>query len=210
LQEKSGYDFEMVYFNSDGNQSSMCGNGGRCLVQFAHHLGLISSQCKFIAIDGEHNAEILGDGRVSLQMKDVDTIENYNNDFVLNTGSPHYVQFANNVSQLRIMEEAQRIRYSEHFAKKGINVNFVEKKSADEIFVRTYERGVEGETLSCGTGVVASSLAFASKSGMLMSEVKIETPGGKLEVKFEPLGSGFRNIFLVGPAEKVYDGLVEM
>jgi len=210
LQEKTGYDFEMVYFNSDGNESSMCGNGGRCLVQFAHHLGLISSHCKFIAIDGEHAGEILNDGRVSLQMKDVDTIENYNSAFVLNTGSPHYVQFANNISQLIIVEEAQKIRYSERFTNEGINVNFVEKKSADEIFVRTYERGVEGETLSCGTGVVASSLAFASKSGLSMSEVKIETPGGNLQVKFEPAGRGYRNIFLVGPAEKVFEGTFEI
>ena len=210
LQEKSGYDFEMVYFNSDGNESSMCGNGGRCLIQFAHHLGLISSHCKFLAIDGDHEGEILNGGIVSLKMKDVDAIENYNSDFVLNTGSPHYVQFVNGVQQIKIVEEAQKIRYSERFAKEGINVNFAEKKSANEIFVRTYERGVEGETLSCGTGVVASSLAFAAKSGTLMNEVKIETPGGNLQVKFETLGRDFRNIFLIGPAEKVFEGTAEI
>jgi len=210
LQDKAGYDFEMVYFNSDGNESSMCGNGGRCLIQFAHHLGLISSQCHFLAIDGEHNGKILSDKRISLQMKNVEAIENYNNDYVLNTGSPHYVRFTNYVSQIKIVEEAQKIRYSERFAKEGINVNFAEKKSANEIFVRTYERGVEGETLSCGTGVVASSLAFAAKSGTIMSEVKIETPGGNLEVKFEPSGRGFRNIYLIGPAEKVFEGMFEI
>ena len=102
LQEKSGYDFEMVYFNSDGNESSMCGNGGRCLIQFAHHLGLISSHCKFLAIDGEHEGEILNGGIVSLKMKDVDAIENYNSDFVLNTGSLNYVQFVNGVQQIKI------------------------------------------------------------------------------------------------------------
>ncbi len=210
LQEKSGYDFEMVYFNSDGNESSMCGNGGRCLIQFAHHLGLISSHCKFLAIDGEHEGEILNGGIVSLKMKDVDAIENYNNDFVLNTGSPHYVQFVNGVQQVKIIEEAHKIRYNERFAKEGINVNFAEKKSANEIFVRTYERGVEDETLSCGTGVVASSLAFASKSGMLINDVKIETPGGNLQVKFETSGRGYRNIFLIGPAERVFEGTVEV
>lgn len=209
LQQKNGYDFEMVYFNSDGNESSMCGNGGRCLIQFAHHLGLISSHCKFMAIDGEHEGEILNDGNVSLKMKDVDSIENYNNDFVLNTGSPHYVQFANYVSDIRIVEEAQKIRYSERFAKEGINVNFAEKESANEIFVRTYERGVEGETLSCGTGVVASALAFASKSGTLMNEIKVETPGGNLLVKFESAGRGYRNILLIGAAEKVFEGTFE-
>lgn len=210
LQNKAGYDFEMVYFNSDGNESSMCGNGGRCLIQFAHDLGLIFARCKFMAIDGEHEGEILSDGMVSLKMKDVEAIENYNNDYVLNTGSPHYVQFVNGVSNLKVVEDAQKIRYSERFGKEGINVNFAEKKSTSELFVRTYERGVEGETLSCGTGVVASALALASKSGTLMNEVNIETPGGKLLIKFEPAGRGYRNVYLVGPAEKVFEGTVEI
>ncbi len=210
LQERTGYDFEMVYFNSDGNESSMCGNGGRCLIQFARHLGLISSRCKFMAIDGEHEGQILNDGIVSLKMKDVDKIENYHNDFVLHTGSPHYVQFVNGVSKLSVTEEAQKIRYAERFSAEGINVNFAEKKSGNELYVRTYERGVEGETLSCGTGVVASALAFASKNGTIMNEVKIETPGGALTVKFEPAGTGYRNIYLVGPAEKVFEGTVEI
>jgi diaminopimelate epimerase len=210
LENESGYDFKMVYFNSDGNESSMCGNGGRCLIQFAHELGVIASRCKFLAIDGDHEGEIMPNGIVSLKMKDVESIENYNGDLVLNTGSPHYVQFVNGVQQLKIVEEAQKIRYSERFAKEGINVNFVEKKSSNEIFVRTYERGVEGETLSCGTGVVASSLAFASKSGMLMNEVHIETPGGNLTVIFESPGRNYSNIFLVGPAEKVFEGILEL
>jgi diaminopimelate epimerase len=210
LQSKSGYDFEMVYFNSDGNESSMCGNGGRCLIRFAHDVGLIVSLCKFWAIDGEHQGEILPDGIVSLKMRDVDSIENYNNDFVLNTGSPHYVQFVNGVEQIKVIEEAQKIRYSDRFAHDGINVNFVEKKSANEIFVRTYERGVEGETLSCGTGVVASALAFAAKSGTLINEVKIATPGGRLRVEFEPLANSFRNIYLIGAAERVFEGNLEV
>lgn len=210
LQQKDGYDFEMVYFNSDGNESSMCGNGGRCLIQFAHDLGLISSHCNFMAIDGEHTGEILSDGRVSLKMKDVDTIENYNNDFVLNTGSPHYVQFANAVAQLKVVDEAQKIRYSDRFAAEGINVNFAEKKSSNELLVRTYERGVEDETYSCGTGVVASSLAFAAKSGVSMNEVKVETPGGSLQVKFEASGRGYKNVYLIGPALRVFEGSVEV
>ncbi len=210
LQEKGGYDFEMVYFNSDGKQSSMCGNGGRCLIKFAHEMGLIESQCKFLAIDGDHEGEIKATGVVSLKMKDVDTIENVGSDFVLNTGSPHYVRFGNEVNGIKIVEEAQKIRYSERFAKEGINVNFVEKKNMKEIFVRTYERGVEGETLSCGTGVVASALAFASKNGFTLSEINVETPGGNLEVKFELSGRGYKNIFLTGPAEKVFEGKVEV
>ncbi len=208
LQSKEGYDFEMVYFNSDGNESTMCGNGGRCLIRFAHDLGLIADKCKFMAIDGEHEGEILSDGRVSLKMKDVDCIESYNSDYVLNTGSPHYVQFANYVANLKVYEEGYKIRNSARFAAEGINVNFAEKKSADELFVRTYERGVEAETLSCGTGVVASALAFASKNGSLLSRVSIETPGGKLQVNFEAQGNGYRNIFLTGPAERVFEGEV--
>lgn len=210
LQQKEGYDFEMVYFNSDGNESTMCGNGGRCLIQFAHDLGLVGNACKFMAIDGEHDGEILPDGRVSLKMKDVDTIENYNNDYVLNTGSPHYVQFANGVANLKLVTEAQKIRYNDRFAAEGINVNFVEKKSADEIFVRTYERGVEDETLSCGTGVVASALSFASRNGMLLTRVGVEARGGQLEVKFEPVGRGFHNVYLIGPAQRVFEGNVEI
>ena len=210
LQDKAGYDFEMVYFNSDGNESSMCGNGGRCLIQFAHDLGLISRHCKFMAIDGEHEGEIRSDGLVSLKMKEVDSIENYNNDFVLNTGSPHYVQFTNAVNRIQMPEEPQKIRYSERFAAEGINVNFVEKKSTNELFVRTYERGVEGETLSCGTGVVASALSLAYKSGQNLNEVNIETPGGHLQVKFETAGKGYRNIFLLGPAVRVFEGEVNL
>src|ERR1043165_6717176 len=210
LQDKPGYDFEMVYFNSDGRESSMCGNGGRCLIKFAHQLGLISTHCKFMAIDGEHEGQILSDGSVSLKMMDVDGIENYNNDFVLNTGSPHYVLFANNVADIKIVEEAQKIRYSERFSAAGINVNFVEKKDSGSLFVRTYERGVEDETLSCGTGVVASALAYAAKNGTIMNEVEIAALGGKLKVKFEPSGRGFRHIYLIGPAELVFDGQVEI
>lgn len=210
LQNKEGYDFEMVYFNSDGNQSTMCGNGGRCLIRFAHDLGLVGSTCRFMAIDGEHEGEILPDGRVSLKMKDVDRIENYNSDYVLNTGSPHYVQFANYVKDMKVYNEGYKIRNSAPFAAEGINVNFVEKISAGEIYVRTFERGVEDETLSCGTGVVASALAFAAKNGSLLTSVAIETPGGNLQVSFEAAGNSYRNIFLTGPAERVFEGEVEV
>ncbi len=210
LNDKPSYDFEMVYFNSDGGESSMCGNGGRCLIKFAHHLNIIGNQCSFVAIDGPHEGAILPDGGVSLKMKDVDSIEKHGDNFILNTGSPHYVIFADDVKSWPIVEQAKKIRYSEKFAKEGINVNFAEQKSDGEIYVRTYERGVEDETLSCGTGVVASSLAFASKNNLAVNKVQIETPGGKLEVKFEKAGNGFKNIYLVGPAERVFEGEVEI
>lgn len=208
LQNRTGYDFDMVYFNSDGNESSMCGNGGRCLIQFAHDLGLISDSCRFMAIDGEHVGEIRTDKTVVLKMKDVSAIETYQNDFVLNTGSPHYVRFVEDARAVNIVEEARKVRYSERFRKEGINVNFVQKKNEQEIFVRTYERGVEDETLSCGTGVVASALAFSG--GKNLNAVKIETPGGKLEVKFSASGSGFKDVYLIGPAKKVFEGVLDI
>jgi len=215
LQEKTAYHFEMVYFNSDGNESTMCGNGGRCLIKFAHNLGLMESKCSFLAIDGDHEGEILSDGRISLKMKDVDAIENYNGAYILNTGSPHYVSFVDSVETMRVADEGRKIRYSEKFTREGINVNFVEKKGEREIYVRTYERGVEDETLSCGTGVVASALALAHKSKVSDVEktsdtIYVEVPGGKLEVKFEAVGKGFKNIYLIGPAEEVFVGEVEI
>ena len=207
LQEKKSYDFEMVYFNSDGRESSMCGNGGRCLVKFAHQLGLVKDNCRFLAIDGPHDASILQKGFVSLKMKDVDAIEKDGDNYILNTGSPHYVIFVKDIQALALLEEAKKIRYSQRFAKEGINVNFVEITGDGQITVRTYERGVEDETLSCGTGVVASSLALAYRSGEELNSVKIKTPGGRLQVNFEPGETSFKNVHLVGPAEKTFEGM---
>ena len=210
LQVKNGYDFEMVYFNSDGNESSMCGNGGRCIIRFAQAHGIISSHTNFFAIDGEHEGEILADGNVSLKMKNVDVIrvlDNYS--VVMNTGSPHFVKFADEIEKINVVEEGRMIRNTREFKEEGINVNFVEKKNDSEIFVRTYERGVEDETLSCGTGVVASSLATAFFALMPVHEVAVETPGGKLKVKFDKVSFGFENIFLIGAAEKVFEGEIE-
>ena len=210
LNDKNGYDFEMVYFNSDGNESTMCGNGGRCLIKFAHDLGVINDKCLFLAIDGPHEGAILDGGVISLKMKDVDNLEHYNgNDVILNTGSPHYVTFADNVCGMDIVTLAKSIRYNERFKTEGINVNFVDKISEDEIFVRTYERGVEDETLSCGTGVVASSLAFAAKGGNKLEKVKVKSLGGNLEVRFKPEGKGYRDVYLIGPAERVFEGEIE-
>ncbi len=197
----------MIYFNSDGNESTMCGNGGRCLIKFAHQLNIIQSKCRFLAIDGDHDGEILADGTVSLKMKDVDAIERAGTDFVLNTGSPHYVKFVSDVQGLDVYAQGNALRYSDRFKKGGINVNFAEKLPGGGIFVRTYERGVEDETLSCGTGVVASALAFALETGLLSGQVNIKTPGGDLAVRFEASGNGFKNIYLLGPAQKVFEGI---
>ncbi len=206
LQNTEGYDFEMVYFNSDGRESTMCGNGGRCIAAFAHSLGVIGEKCHFLAIDGPHDAVVIGNW-VELKMKDVAEVESGDGSFVLNTGSPHYVVFVEDLSDMNIVESGQVIRYSDRFRKEGINVNFVEK-TADGIEVGTYERGVEDETFSCGTGVTAAALSYALANPSLQTnELGITTKGGKLKVRFEKKAEGgFENIWLCGPAKMVFEG----
>jgi diaminopimelate epimerase len=210
LGKKEGYDFEMIYYNSDGNQSTMCGNGGRCLVQFAYHRGIKRSTYNFIAIDGDHKAEIDGDGTVSLQMQNVDLVNYHNSYVIINTGSPHFVKFDNTVKNIDVATRGHEIRYSKEFAEKGINVNFVESTGEDSIFVRTYERGVENETLSCGTGVTAAALLSAhNEKGF--NTVRVKTLGGNLSVEFNKIDDQhFDNIWLCGPAELVYTGEIEL
>ena len=210
LNEKEGYDFEMKYYNADGNEGSMCGNGGRCLVKFAYHLGIHKNAYLFSATDGDHEAEIDLDGAVSLKMKDVKEIKPFQNDFILNTGSPHYVKMVENMDKVHVVNEGRTIRNSEPFKKEGINVNFVQHKSDDEIGVYTYERGVEDETLSCGTGVTAAALTcFHNENGF--NDVVVHTKGGKLNVEYDRDNDGsFKNIWLTGPAEKVFEGSIEL
>jgi len=200
LNQKSGFDFEMKYFNADGKESTMCGNGGRCMVKFAYHLGMHKNTYHFFAIDGPHEAEIDHDGSVSLKMQNVGNITEYHSDYILNTGSPHYVKIVSEVMDYDVFHKGMDIRYSSDFAKEGINVNFV----------RTYERGVEDETLSCGTGVVASALV-SYHNDVGYNDVTVFTRGGKLVVKFDRLNEGgFENIWLCGPAEKVFEGEIEL
>ncbi|HQQ93578.1 MAG TPA: diaminopimelate epimerase [Bacteroidia bacterium] len=207
LELEPGVDFKMVYFNSDGRPSSMCGNGGRCITAFAHHLGLIREKTKFLAIDGLHEAEILDNAQVALKMCDVKSIEKNDDLYFLNTGSPHVVKFVTNVREYPVLEEARKIRYSPRFSEEGTNVNFIER-SDDGLFVRTYERGVEDETYSCGTGVTASALVAALEGvSDNRNACRILTLGGGLEVKFEKvLEQNFYNIWLIGPAEYVFRG----
>ncbi|UEG48779.1 diaminopimelate epimerase [Ferruginibacter lapsinanis] len=210
LSKKEGYDFEMIYYNADGNESSMCGNGGRCLVKFAYHQGIHREEYKFIAIDGEHDAEIDTNGIVSLKMKDVDHVEQGADHAVLNTGSPHYIKFSSNVKDTDVVGIGRAIRYSNTYGAEGINVNFVETIDNDTIYVRTYERGVEDETLSCGTGVTAAALVSAHNDNGF-NQVEVETPGGHLSVEFDKLDDNhFENIWLCGPAEFVFKGEVEL
>jgi diaminopimelate epimerase len=210
LNTHAEYDFEMKYYNADGRESSMCGNGGRCLVKFAWHLGINKEEYSFLAVDGKHEASINQDGSVSLKMNDVHEVDQYQDNFVLNTGSPHLVHFTDNLDLLDVFNKGREIRNNRDFEKEGINVNFVETTNrADRIKVRTYERGVENETFSCGTGVTASALvSFHNDSGF--NHVVVETPGGTLSVEYDKYGDQYSNIWLIGPAEKVFEGIIEI
>jgi diaminopimelate epimerase len=208
LELEPGFDFKMVYFNSDGNQSSMCGNGGRCISAFARHQGIISGKARFAAIDGVHEV-IVTDDLVSLKMQDVKQVESGEGFFYLDTGSPHYVKVVTGVDQLDVFNEGRNIRNSTRFREEGTNVNFIEKQD-DGLLVRTYERGVEDETYSCGTGVTAAALV-AAVSGISTGKNSciVKTKGGNLEVTFEKvLDQNFYNIWLKGPALKVFEGTI--
>ncbi|WP_191860061.1 diaminopimelate epimerase [Hanstruepera ponticola] len=205
LDNHETLDFKMVYFNSDGNESSMCGNGGRCIVAFANLLGIVESKASFMAIDGRHEA-IIEDGLVRLQMQDVSTTEKYEKHVFLNTGSPHHVELVDDLDQLNVKKIGSEIRYGKPYYKKGSNVNFVSKNSNDNFSVRTYERGVEDETLSCGTGVTAVALAMHAIGKTASNFVTLQTPGGELSVTFKENNEGYNDIWLIGPANMIFKG----
>lgn len=210
LNNKEGFDFEMKYYNADGREGSMCGNGGRCMVKFASHIGILPTAYKFLAVDGTHEAEITMQGIVRLKMQDVRSIREIEGDYVLNTGSPHYVKIVGDVMDMDVFKEGMEIRYSAGFAKEGINVNFAEQVSDDTIIVRTYERGVEDETYSCGTGVTAAAIVnYHNDFGF--NEVNVKTKGGLLTVEYERIDrQHYKDVWLCGPAEKVYEGQIEL
>lgn len=206
LKQHDDFDFEMVYYNADGKLGSMCGNGGRCIVAFAKHLGIIDSETNFLAVDGPHYAKITAEGNwIELQMIDVDAISKDGEAFVLNTGSPHYVKQVSNLAVFNVFENGKQIRNNDTYKTKGINVNFVEDKG-DHLFVRTFERGVEDETFACGTGVTAVAMAMAQQKQPGYIETPVEVLGGKLQINFDYDGHKFTNVFLCGPAEKVFEG----
>jgi diaminopimelate epimerase len=208
LENDDVSDFKMVYYNADGNESSMCGNGGRCIVAFAKFLRIIDNVAKFRAIDGLHSAKIEND-TVYLQMQDVSKVETYEDHLFLDTGSPHHVALVSNLKTLDVKSTGSKIRYGQPYNQAGSNVNFVEQVSDDSFAVRTYERGVEDETLSCGTGVTAVALAM-HKSGKTKSQaVSLKTEGGELKVTFNNDDNDYNNIWLIGPATQVFKGELE-
>ncbi|MBW1297715.1 diaminopimelate epimerase [Aquimarina litoralis] len=205
LPQNEEDDFTMVYFNADGNESTMCGNGGRCLVAFAAFLGVIKDTATFTAIDGKHIAEIK-DELVYLQMQNVSAIEKHDSHLFLDTGSPHHVTMVEDLAKYDVYNVGQQIRNGAPYFDAGSNVNFVEKENEDLFSVRTYERGVEDETLSCGTGVTAVALSMHATKKTNKEEVNIKTPGGQLRVTFRETNSGYEDVFLIGPAEQVFKG----
>ena len=204
LEEDNSSDFYMNFYNPDGSQS-FCGNGSRCIFRYTIDNGIVSDHANFRAIDGMHEVSLNQDW-IQLKMADVELIESHESNDIINTGSPHYIIEVANVDDVDIIFQSHKIRYSDPFIQVGINVNFIEATS-DGIKMRTYERGVEAETLSCGTGVTAAALSFAKDK--LLSEVLVETKGGRLKVQFEKYNNGFRNIWLSGPAKRVFGGIID-
>jgi len=209
LQSHPGYDFEMVYYNSDGKPASMCGNGGRCMAAFAQRIGLVEGQARFLAGDGPHEARISSTGSVELKMGDVNGIARTRDSAILNTGVPHFVRYVDHLDAVNVKEEGRKIRYSREFAAEGINVDFMEY-GAGGLYVRTYERGVEDETMACGTGITAAAIAASGNQNQSYT-VPVRAKGGFLEVRYDRTGDQeFRNIWLIGPATFVFEGNIQL
>jgi diaminopimelate epimerase len=207
LEKHITEDFRMVYYNSDGNESSMCGNGGRCIVSFANALEIIGEKTRFIAIDGLHEATVEHD-IIHLKMQDVNEIKVKPKATFMNTGSPHHVQLVTGLSDFNVVKEGSKLRYGV-YGKEGSNINFVEEKTNGEFAVRTYERGVEDETLSCGTGVTAVALAMHHHGITKTPKVKVQVLGGSLEVTFNKSETGYEDVYLIGEAKQVFKGELE-
>lgn len=211
LQLHPDYDFEMLYYNANGLEGSMCGNGGRCIVAFAQFLGIIEDKTQFLAVDGAHEAFVPQESYVELKMGAVSDLQLSDTYCYLDTGSPHYVEFVPEVVDVDVVTRGRAIRYNDTYREKGVNVNFVEIEGPDRLLVATYERGVEDETLACGTGVTAAALAYflqhtSRESGQ--HGIHITVKGGKLEVRFTYEHNNFSDIWLCGPAEQVFVGTI--
>lgn len=205
------YDFRMIYYNADGRESTMCGNGGRCIVHFARRVGIDRPTYHFLAIDGPHDAEILPDGNVALGMNSVRAVREVDGDLVLDTGSPHYLRFVDSLDEVDVVTTGRSIRRSAAFAREGINVNFVQPTAPAELRIATYERGVEDETLACGTGVTAAAVGHLHRTGWKGMEpfrVHVGARGGNLAVTGRRDGNNYTDLCLIGPATYVFSGTV--
>ena len=210
LDNDATTDFRMVYYNSAGNLSSMCGNGGRCLVAFAKKLNVIQNETTFMATDGLHYATVGADGIVSLQMIDVAEIKNTPDYSFLNTGSPHHVQLVTDLEHYNVKENGAAIRYGDLYGQQGSNINFVKKIDDATFSLRTYERGVEDETLACGTGATAVAIAMNATRQTDLNTIHLNVEGGKLAVSFDIEDGKYTNVFLKGPAEFVFKGTIQI
>ena len=206
LENDNHYDFKMIYFNSDGKQTSMCGNGGRCVISFAKKLNIINDNVTFLAIDGLHEG-IINEDIIKIKMIKVSNIDEAHNGCLLDTGSPHFVKFCSSVNNINVFDSGRELRNNKEISEDGVNVNFTEIIDNTSIKVRTYERGVENETLSCGTGVIASVLSAHSKGLVDSNRIKISTLGGELFVSFD-FKNVYDNIWLEGPAIEVFKGQI--
>ena len=211
INASSTSDFEMQYFNSDGNESTLCGNGGRCAVAFAYNKKIIDKTTSFSAIDGLHKASYISPLEVHLEMQEVTKIIEVENGLLIDTGSPHYIRLVDNIEAINVQKEGAAIRYSDSFMPNGINVNFVEKEGITKYKIRTYERGVENETLACGTGAVAAAIAIHSEGESEgETEVDLKALGGDLKVSFEVSDKRYYQIYLKGPAMHVFSGTIQL
>lgn len=212
LEQGDQADFNMRYFNADGREGSMCGNGGRCITAFAHHLGITGTEASFKGIDGMHSASLLPGGDIRLKLVDVNGLKSLEDGYLLDTGSPHFVKFLSGLDQMDVAREGKEIRHQARFGPGGVNVNFVETGSRpDHISVRTFERGVEAETYSCGTGVSAAAICSYIHQKSDNFSYHIQTRGGSLKVSFKAENNNtFTKVYLTGPAVQVYEGSIEL
>ncbi len=208
ISDNSEADFEMKYFNSDGKLGSMCGNGGRCTAHFALKGNIAGKKQKFMAYDGIHEASV-DNNIVRLQMSNVNEYKIIDENYFINTGSPHYVVFANNIDKIDVNEEGKKLRWAPEFAPGGTNVDFVETNN-NGLYIRTFERGVEEETLACGTGVTASAIASVLKGHFDTGSVNVKARGGNLKVDLKINDGKVSNIWLTGPATFVFGGTIEI
>jgi diaminopimelate epimerase len=204
-------DFSMKYFNADGKEGTMCGNGGRCISFFANRLGIIKNKANFKGIDGDHSAILNKNGSISLKMSDVKNIRKFNDGFLVETGSRHFVKFVDQVEKINVSDTGRSLRYESRFGAKGTNVNFVQLTDINKLLIRTFERGVEAETLACGTGTVAAAISSYIEFPTDKTSYQIKAPGGELSVSFKEEGKEFfYDIWLTGPVKYVFSGEIEI